>query len=133
MYLRETGIGKKRALLARPPGRRHVAALGIGRKKKNISIAACCQDDSISGMRGNLAGHQIAHDNALGISIYHYQLEHFCSWKHLHRPKPDLPAERLVRSEQQLRPRLASRVKSSRPLRSAKRAMGEQAAVLARE
>ena len=48
-------------------------------------------------------------------------------------PSADLPLERLVRAEQQLLAGLAARVERARDLRAAERAVGEQAAVLARE
>ena len=48
-------------------------------------------------------------------------------------PAADLPLERLVGAEQQLLAGLAARVERARDLRAAERAVGEQAAVLARE
>src|SRR2546422_5849255 len=101
MYLREAGVGEKRAFLEGPPGRRDVATLRVGRKEKNISITARCQDDRISRMSSNLTRNQVARDDAFGMPINHDHIQHLGARKHSDRSQINLTAERLVRAEQQ--------------------------------
>ena len=49
---------------------------------------------------------------------------------HPHPPQPDLSAERLISSEQQLLTRRSARIKSTRDLRSSERAVGQHSPVL---
>ena len=84
-------------------------------------------------MRGDFPGDQVAGDDAPGLAIDDHQVEHFHPWKHLHRPATDLPGQGLVGAQEQLLARLPARVKGPRNLRPAERAVGQQAAILARE
>ena len=125
--LRVAGIGEQGALLARAPGGGDVAALGVGGKEEDVAVAAGGQDDRIRRVRGDLAGDQVAHDDAFGVAIDDDQIEHFRSRKHLHGAQADLAAEGLVSAEQQLLAGLAARVKGARDLGAAERAVGQQA------
>ena len=61
------------------------------------------------------------------------EIEHFGLREHRDGAGCDLPAERLIRAEEQLLAGLATGVKSARNLRTAKRAIGEQAAIFSRK
>src|SRR5207248_735025 len=61
------------------------------------------------------------------------QVEHFSAWKHLHGAETDLPAERLIRAEQQLLAGLSARVERARHLGAAEGTIVEITAVFARE
>jgi hypothetical protein len=61
------------------------------------------------------------------------QIEHLRAWIHGHAASRDLALESLIRAKQELLPRLSARVERPRYLGTAKRSIGEQPAVLARE
>src|SRR5207253_8740718 len=87
----------------------------------------------IARLSGDFAGNQVAHNDALGMTIDYHQVEHFGAREHLDRAETDLPAERLVSAEEQLLSGLAARIKGARHLRPAERAIGEQPAIFARK
>ena len=76
---------------------------------------------------------RFARDDPFGVSVDQNEVEHFGLRKHLDGAGGDLPGERLIRAEQKLLSGLAARVKSARDLGAAKRAVGQQSAILARE
>ena len=131
--LRVAGIGEERALLVGAPGGGDVAALGVGGEEEDVAVAAGGQHHRVAGVRGDLAGDQVAHDDALGVAVDDHQVEHLRAREHLHRAEADLAAQRLVGAEQQLLAGLAARVEGARDLRAAEGAVGQQAAVFARE
>lgn len=84
-------------------------------------------------MAAYFPGDQIACDDTLGMPINDDQIEHLFA-----RPKRNAacinhPHERLVGAEQQLLPRLATRVERPRYLRTTEGAVVEIAAVLSRK
>ena len=84
-------------------------------------------------MRLELAGDQVAHDDAARLAVDDDQVEHLAAREQRHRAGVDLAHQRLVGAEQQLLAGLAARVERARDLRAAERAVVEQPAVLARE
>ena len=83
--------------------------------------------------RLDLAGDQVADDDAAGVAVDDHQVEHLGAREHLDRAGADLAAERLVGAEQQLLAGLAAGVEGARDLRAAEGAVGQQAAVFAGE
>src|SRR5438477_6419056 len=67
------------------------------------------------------------------MTIHDYQVEHLGLRKHLHGPRGNLPAKRLVAAEQKLLTSLSARVKCSRNLRTTEGTIRKQAAILARK
>ena len=131
MNLRETRIRERRPALVRPPDRRAVRPLGIRRQIKHVPVAAGRQNHRVRHMGLNLAGHQIARDNAARLPVDHHQIEHLGPRVHRHAPRVDLRFQSLIRAQQQLLPRLSPRVKRTGNLRAAERAVRQQPAVLA--
>ena len=129
----KAGIGKERALFVSAIGGGDIAAARVGREIENISVSAGREDDGIARVRIDFPGAQAAGDDALGVSIDKHEIEHLRVRKHLHSARGDLAAERLVSAQQKLLPGLPARIKRSRDLRAAERAVGEQPAVFARE
>ena len=131
--LRKAGVGERRAALVGPPDGGHVAALGVGGEVVDVRIAAGREHDGVAGVSYELPVHQAARDDAAGPPVDHHHVEQLRARIHPHLAGGDLARQRLVGAEQQLLPRLAARVKGARYLDAAERAVGEQAAVLARE
>nr|BFE75348.1 hypothetical protein GCM10020092_086490 [Actinoplanes digitatis] len=131
--LRVAGVREQRALAVRPPARRDVAALGVGGQEEHVSVPAGGEHDGVREVRGDLAGDQVADDNAAGLAVDDDQLQHLVPGEHLDVAEPDLALHRLVRAEQQLLARLAPGVERARHLGAAEGAVVEQAAVLAGE
>src|SRR6266850_1432728 len=131
MNLRVAWIREESAFLIRAPGSSHVAAFGIGRKEKYVSVTARGEDDSIRRMRRDFAVDEVASYDAFGMAVNDDQVEHFRARKHLDRSQGNLAAEGLVSAEEKLLAGLAARVKSAGDLRAAERAIGEQTAVFA--
>ena len=133
MNLREARIREERAALVRAPGRRHVRADGVGREVIDRPVAAGRQDDRIGGVALELAGHEVAHDDAARLAVDHHEVQHLAPREQAHRPLLHLPHQRLIGAEQQLLSGLAAGIKGARHLRPAERAVVQQPAVLARE
>ena len=131
--LRVAGVGEEGALLVGAPGGGDVAALGVGGKKKHVAVAAGGQHHRVARVGRDLAGDQVADDDAPGLAVDDHQVEHLRARKHLDGAEADLAAERLVGAQQQLLAGLAAGVKRARNLRPAERAVGQQPAVFARE
>ena len=133
MDLGVAGVGEQRALAVRPPARRDVAALGVGRQVEDVAVAARGEHDGVGQVAAGLAGDQVAGDDAARPAVDDDQLEHLVPVVHRHRAGLDLPLERLVGAQQQLLAGLAAGVERPRHLRATERAGVEQAAVLAGE
>src|SRR5262249_27397908 len=76
---------------------------------------------------------QVARDDSPRLAVDYHEVEHLVASVQLHLAEADLPAERRVGAEQKLLPRLAAGVEGARHLGAAEGAVGELAAVLARE
>ena len=133
MDLREAWIGKERPFFVGAIRRRDIAAARICRKIEDVAISTGREHDGVAHMSLDFSGDETARNDALGVAIDQNEVEHLRLRKHSHRAGRDLPAERLIATEQQLLPSLSARVKRPRDLRSAKRSIGKQPAVLARE
>ena len=131
--LGEAGIGEERTLLVRAPDGGGVAALGVGRKIIGVAVTAGAQHDGIRHVGFDLAGDEVARDDAAGAAVDHHQVEHLVARVHGDLARADLAFECLVSAQQQLLAGLAAGVESTRHLRAAERAVVEHAAVFARE
>jgi hypothetical protein len=131
--LRVARVAERGALLVRAPDGGDVAALRVGREVEDVAVAARRQDDRVSRVRLEQAVRQVAGDDAARLAVHQHQLQHLVARVHRDLAQADLPLQRLVGAEQELLARLAARVERARDLGAAERAVGEDAAVLARE
>ena len=111
MNLRVARIGEERALLVSAIRRGDVATLGVGREEEDVAIAARGQHHRVACVRRDFAGNEIAHDDAFRVAIHEHEVEHLGPRKHLKVAQTNLPAHRLIRTEQQLLAGLPSSVK----------------------
>src|SRR5439155_24452857 len=118
MDWRVARIRERGALLVSAPGRRDVAAFGVGGEKENVPVTAGREHDGVAGVGGYFAADQIPHHDAFGVTADQDQVEHLSAWKHCHRAEADLPAKRLVSAEQELLAGLSARVERARHLRA---------------
>ena len=81
----------------------------------------------------DLAGDEVAGDDAAGLAVDDDELEHLVPGELLDRAGGDLALERLVGADEQLLAGLAAGVEGARHLHATERAVVEQAAVLAGE
>ena len=84
MNLRETGIGEGRAALIGAPDGGGVGAFGVGRKIEDVAVAAGSKHHGVGRIGLDLAGNQVAGDDAAGFAVDHDQVEHFGARKHFH-------------------------------------------------
>ncbi len=131
--LREARVGEQRAALVAAPRRRDVRVHGVGREVVGRAVAAGGEADGVGDVRLELAGQQVAHDDAARLAVDEHEIEHLAVGEQRHRAGLDLPHQRLVGADQQLLPGLAAGVEGARDLGAAERAVVEDAAVLARE
>ena len=131
--LREAWVCEAGAALVALERRRHAAALRVCGKVEHVAVAARAQQNRVGGIPLDLAGDEVADDDALGVPVHEDEVEHFAARVHLHLFEADLLFKRGIRAEQELLARLPARVESAADLRAAKRAVGEQPAVLAGE
>ena len=131
--LRVAGVRHVGALAVRPPGRGDVAAHGVGGEEEDVAVAAAGQHHDVGEVGLDLAGHQVADDDAAGPAVDDDQLEHLVPRVAADRAGGDLPLEGLVGADQQLLAGLAAGVERPRHLDAAEGAVVEQAAVLAGE
>ena len=96
MDLRVTRVSKQRATLVSAIGGGNVAALGVRGEIEDIAVSARAEQDRIARMAANLARYHVPDDDALGVAIDNYEIEHFGSGKHLDLTGGNLRAERLV-------------------------------------
>ena len=133
MDLGEAGIGEVRAALVRPPDRRGVGALGVGREVEDVAVAAGAEDHGVADVGLDLAGHHVAHHDAAGPAVHDDQVQHLGAREHPHAAARDLLLQLLVGAQQKLLAGLSPRVERPRHLGAAEGAVGEQSAVLPRE
>src|SRR4029453_18916548 len=113
MNLREARIAKQGAAAVGTPYGSTVGRLGVGREIEDIRVAACCQHDYIGRMTFDVAGHQVARDNATRSAVHDHDVEQLAADMHGHRPSRHLLFQRLISPEKKLLPRLTSRIKCS--------------------
>ncbi len=121
MNLRVARIGKRCPLSVGPPCRRHIAIQRIGGKIEDVSIAPCGKDHGVSRMSLNGPRDNVAGNDSACVSVNRDQFEHFVIRIHANRTQSNLPAQTRVSPEKQLLSRLATCVKCSRYLSTAKR------------
>ena len=76
MDLREAGIGEQRAALVRAPDGGGVRALGVGGQVVDVAVSAGAQHHGVGDVRFDLAGDQVARDDAARLAVDHDQVEH---------------------------------------------------------
>ncbi len=85
----------------------------------------------VGRVRLHLASNEVARDDAAGLAVDHYQVQHFGAGVHLHFSVGNLAAQGRVGAQQQLLPGLAAGVERAAYLGAAEGAVGQQAAVFA--
>ena len=76
MNLREAGIREERAALVRAPRRGHVRVHRVGREVVGGAVAAGGEDHGVAGVALELAGHQVADDDAARLAVDDDEIEH---------------------------------------------------------
>ena len=107
--------------------------MALVERKKTLRVAAGGQHDGVGGVRADLAGEQVAHDDAGGPPVDDDDVDHLGAVVERDRAEPDLLGQRLVGAEQELLAGLAPGVERAAHLGAAEGAVVEQAAVLAGE
>ena len=92
MNLRVTKIGDAGAALVGAPDGGGIRAAGIGGKIEDISVPARGEHHRISGVAGDPAGLEIAHDDALGVAVHDDEVEHLGVRVGHHVTEANLPA-----------------------------------------
>jgi hypothetical protein len=131
--LRVAGVAEVGALAVRPPVRRDIGAHGVGGEEEDVAVAAGGEDDRVGEVGLDLAGHEVAGDDASRAPLLDDELEHLVPREHLHGAGRDLPLERLVGADEELLARLAPRVERTGDLDATEGAVVEEAAVLTGE
>ena len=129
------GLAKPAPRLWARQARGDVAALGVGGEVEDVAVAAGGQHHRV-GRRGTRSCPvtRSRDDDAAGLAVDHDQVQHLGARVTSSTvPRADLPLQRLVGAEQQLLAGLAAGVEGPRHLRATEGAVGQQAAVLARE
>jgi hypothetical protein len=131
--LRVAGVGHVGALAVRPPRRRDVGAHRVGRQEEHVAVPTGGEDDGIREVRLDLAGDEVAGDDAARATLGDDDLEHLVAGELLHRAGRDLTLEGLVGTDEQLLAGLATGVEGARHLDATEGTVVEQTAVLAGE
>ncbi len=131
--LRVAGVRHVGALAVRPPGGGHVRAHGVGGEEEDVAVAAAGEHDDVGEVGLDLAGDQVAGDDAARLAVDDDQLEHLVPGELLDGAGGDLALHGLVGADQQLLAGLAAGVERAGDLHAAERAVVEQAAVLTGE
>ena len=84
MDLREARVREQRAALVRAPRRRDVRVHGVGRQVVDGAVAAGGEDHGVAGVALELAGHEVAHDDAARLAVDDDEVEHLAP-----REQPD--------------------------------------------
>jgi hypothetical protein len=125
MDLRVAGIGKVGTLAVSPPSGRDVATHGIGGKVKDISVTAGAKKHRVSPcMSFDLSGHEVAGDDAFGMSIDDDDFQHFRASVHFHTATSDFFIQGRVSAEQELLAGLATGIEGAADLSTTEGAVG---------
>ena len=108
----------------------YVGGHGVGGEEKYIAVAAGTQDHRVGGMAFHFPGDQVAHDNALGMAVHQYHVQHFAAGKHFDLAGAHLAHQCAVSPQQQLLTGLAPGVEGPGDLCAAKGAVVQQSAVI---
>ena len=82
-------------------------------------------------MGADLAAHHVAHDDPFGLAIDQDQIKHLGACMDFDLPFGDLPAHRLIGTDEDLLTGLTAGIESTRDLRTAKRAVRQEPAIFA--
>ena len=127
------GLANSAPRLCARQHRRYVRALRISREKENVAVTAGCQNHGVGQMRIDLAGDQVARDDAARLPSITIRSSISVRGYIVTRARLHLPLERLVCAQQKLLAGLTARIESAGNLRSAERSVRQRAAVLARK
>ena len=116
-----------------PPRRGDVARHGVGREEEDVAVAAGGQHDGVAGVGADLAGQQVAGDDAGAAAVDDDDVDELDPVPQLDVAEADLAGHLLVGAEQELLAGLAAGVERAADLGAAEAAVVEQAAVLAGE
>ena len=133
MDLRVARVGEQRALAVGPPRRRDVARHRVGRQEEGVAVAAGGEHDGVGVVRADLAGEQVADDDAGAAAVDDDDVDELHAVPQRDVAEADLAGHLLVGAEQQLLAGLAAGVERAAHLGAAEAAVVEQAAVLAGE
>src|SRR5579885_3917174 len=133
MDLREAGIAKGCAAFIGSPDSGAVRTFGVRGKKIDVSVAAGAENDGVGDMRIDLAGDEVAGNDAAGFAVDDDEVEHLMAREQGDASCIHLPFEGLISAEKELLAGLAPGVEGSRDLGPAKAAIGEGSAVFAGE
>ena len=131
MNLREAGVGKQGTAAGGTPCGSDIATHRVGRKEKDIAVAAGRKDHRIGGMTADFAGLEITHNDAFGMTADEHKIEHLGTRVHFDATLFDFLFESLIASDEQLLTGLAAGVKGARNLSATERAVVKQTAVFA--
>jgi len=107
----------------------YIAADRIRGQIVDIAVPASSQHDGVRCMGCDPAGDQVADHNPSRMPLVNDEVEHVGARAHGDPAAFDLPAERRIRTQEQLLTGLAPRVKGPRHLCASKRAVVQRAAV----
>ena len=131
--LRVAGVGHVGALAVRTPRGGDVGAHRVGREVEDVAVAAGGEHDDVGEVGLDLAGDQVAGDDAAGLAVDDDDLEHLVAGVLGDGAGRDLALHGLVGADQQLLTGLAAGVEGAGHLHAAEGAVVEQAAVLTGE
>jgi len=100
MDLRVARVGKGRAFFIGAPRRAGVAVHSVGGKEEDIAVAAGRQHDGIGFVAGQLAGDEVAGDDAARLAVDHNDIDHLGAGVHRDAAFLDLLGERAVGADQ---------------------------------
>ena len=114
--LHESRVGEESSLAVAGHCRATVAGHGVGRKEVGVAISAGGYHHCVCGKAFELAGNEVAGNDTASAAIDDYHVVHFVAVVALHLAHLYLAVERRVCAQQQLLPRLAFCVESTRHL-----------------
>ena len=132
------GVGEGGAAAVADPGGGAVAVHGVGGEVVDVAVAAGAEDDGVGGIALELAGDEVAGDDAAGAGLavlvgHDDEVHHLVPLVEGDGAAGNLAAEGAVGAEEQLLAGLAAGVEGAAHLRAAEGAVVEQAAVVACE
>jgi len=131
--LGEAGVREQGATPMRAPNRGDIAPLRVRREIIDVRVPTGREDHRVPGVGAHRAVDQVPHDDPACLAVDDDQVEHLRTGVHPHVAGADLARQGLIGAQQELLPGLAPGVERAGHLDAAERAVGEHAAVLARE
>ena len=127
------GVGEGGALAVAYPGGGAVGVHGVGGEVVDVAVAAGGEHHGVGGIALEVAGDEVADDDAAGAAVDHHELHHLAALVQAHRAAGNLAGEGAVGTQQQLLARLAAGIEGAGDLCAAEGAVVEESAVVARE